>query len=61
VKVANKTGFITGIHHDSGIVYLPDGRKYVLVLTSKNMDDFKAGTNMLAEVSAIIHEYFVGK
>jgi len=37
VKVAHKTGFITGLHHDSGIVFLPDGRKYVLVLYQKNL------------------------
>lgn len=35
VKVAHKTGWITGIRHDAGIVYLPDGRKYVLVLLSR--------------------------
>ena len=34
VKVAHKTGSITHVHHDSGIVILPGGRKYVLVLLS---------------------------
>lgn len=57
VKVAHKTGSITGVHHDSGIVYLPDGRKYVLVLLSKNMEDFDEGTEMLATVSKKIYEY----
>lgn len=57
VKVANKTGFITGVHHDSGIVYLPDGRNYVLVLLSKNMEDSEVGTEMLAEVSRMVYEY----
>ena len=28
VEVAHKTGSITGVHHDSAIVYLPDGRSY---------------------------------
>jgi beta-lactamase class A len=58
VKVANKTGFITGVHHDSGIVFLPDGRKYVLVLLSKNMGDSEAGRKMLAEVSRLIYKSF---
>ena len=35
VKVAHKTGSITGVQHDSGIVFLPDGRKYVLVTLSR--------------------------
>ena len=39
VKVAHKTGWITGVHHDSGIVFLPDGWKYVLVLLSKNLEN----------------------
>ncbi|MCB0854580.1 MAG: serine hydrolase, partial [Bacteroidetes bacterium] len=37
VEVAHKTGWITGVRHDSGIVYLPDGQKYVLVILSKNI------------------------
>lgn len=61
VKVANKTGSITGVHHDSGIVYLPDGRKYVLVLLSKNMEDFNQGTEMLAEVSKKVYDYMMKK
>src|SRR5699024_5761350 len=32
VEVAHKTGWITGVQHDSGLILLPDGRRYVLVL-----------------------------
>ncbi len=57
VKVAHKTGSITGVHHDSGIVILPDGRKYVLVLLSKELADFDSGTASLANVSKLIYSY----
>ncbi|MDW3646642.1 MAG: serine hydrolase [Bacteroidia bacterium] len=57
VKVAHKTGSITALHHDSGIVFLPDGRNYVLVLLSKNLEDFEKGTQTLARVSKLIYEY----
>ena len=57
VKVAHKTGWITGLHHDSGIVYLPDGRKYVLVLLSKKLEDEKAGVESMAKVSEMIYKY----
>lgn len=57
VKVAHKTGSITGVHHDSGIVFLPDGRKYVLVLLSKELKDFEAGTGLLANVSKMVYDY----
>jgi len=61
IKVAHKTGSITGVGHDSGIVFLPDGRKYVLVLLSKNVKDEKAVIEAQAEVSKIIYEYVVEK
>lgn len=57
VRVAHKTGSITGVHHDSGIVFLPDGRKYVLVLLSKELGDFDQGTARMAEVSKMIYDY----
>ena len=61
VKVAHKTGSITGVRHDSGIVFLPDGRKYVLVLLSKQMTDPKAGVESMANVSKMIYEYVLSK
>jgi len=57
VKVAHKTGFITGVHHDSGIIFLPDGRKYVLVLLSKNLTNEKAAVKAMANVSKLIYEF----
>lgn len=60
VKVANKTGSITRISHDSGIVFLPDGRKYVLVLLSKDIDDENSANETLANVSRIIYDYVTG-
>ncbi|GAB2628770.1 serine hydrolase [Emticicia sediminis] len=56
VKVAHKTGSITGVQHDSGIIYLPDGRKYVLVLLSKKLKNADAGVKVLAEVSEMIYD-----
>jgi len=57
VKVAHKTGWINGVHHDSGIVILPDGRKYVLILLSRELKDEKAGVEVLAAVSKMIYTY----
>ncbi|HIF48292.1 MAG TPA: serine hydrolase [Cytophagales bacterium] len=56
IEVANKTGMITGVHHDSGIVFLKDGRKYVIVLLSKNMSDMESGTEMMAKISELIYK-----
>ena len=57
VKVAHKTGSITHVHHDSGIVILPDGRKYVLVLLSKDWDDEKLTIQTMANISLLIYKY----
>ncbi len=59
VVVAHKTGSITAVHHDAGIVYLPDGRIYVLVLLSKNLEDFDEGTQQLADISKTIYDYMM--
>jgi len=59
VRVAHKTGDITGIHHDSGIVFLPDGRKYVLVLLSKNIEDAEKSIKAMATVSEMIYGYML--
>lgn len=61
VKVAHKTGSITHAHHDSGIVILPDGRKYVLVLLSKDWEDEKAAVQTMANVSGMIYKYVTRK
>lgn len=57
VKVAHKTGNITGVQHDSGIVYLPDGRKYVLVILSKGLTNEKAAIESMARVSEQVYHY----
>lgn len=60
VKVAHKTGNINGVHHDSGIVFLPDGRTYVLVLLSKNLEDEEAAKEAMASVSELIYKHVSG-
>jgi len=57
VKVASKSGSITAICHDSGIVFLPDGRRYVVVLLSRGIEDHKAASQLLSNVSKHIYDY----
>ena len=61
VKTATKSGWINKISHDSGIVFLPDGRKYVIVLLSRGIEDEKAADETLATVSKIIYDYVVAE
>ncbi len=58
VRVANKTGSITGVEHDSGIVFMPDGETYVVVLLSEGWKDQPAGRRLLADLSRRIFDHF---
>ncbi|MFB6247910.1 MAG: serine hydrolase [Salinibacter sp.] len=57
VEVAHKTGWITGLHHDSGIVFVPGGPTYVLGLLSQNLGDEAAGVDALARISRIVYDF----
>lgn len=59
VRVAHKTGSITGVRHDAGIVLLPDGKRYVLITLSKNLKDPAAGIRAMANVSEMIYNHIV--
>ena len=57
VKVAHKTGSVKGVRQDSGIIFLPDGRKYVLVLLSKGIQDDAVTCTAMATLSEWIYQY----
>ena len=61
VKVAHKTGWISSANHDSGLVLLPDGRKYVLILLSKDWEDTNRATAVMAEISDLIYQWYIAK
>lgn len=60
VTVAHKTGSITGVQHDGGIVILPDGRKYILVLLASKLKDPDKGVETMAKVSELIYRHVTG-
>jgi beta-lactamase class A len=53
IDVAHKTGEITRIHHDAGIVYAK--RPYVLVVLVRGIDDQAASGRLIAEISRIVY------
>ena len=57
VEVAHKTGWITGVNHDSGLVTLPDGRRYVLVLLSKEVTDREQVIDSFAQISRQVYDF----
>jgi beta-lactamase class A len=61
VRVANKTGSIVGVMHDSGIVFLPDGRKYIIVMLSSGIESEAASVETLSNISRIVYDYIIVK
>ena len=59
VKVAHKTGWITGVRHDSGIIFLPDGRAYVLVILSKDVPEREDANQAGAEISRLVYDFML--
>jgi beta-lactamase class A len=57
IKIAHKSGSIAGLAHDGGIIFLPDDRRYVLILLSDELEDEAAGVNAMATVSKLIYDY----
>jgi beta-lactamase class A len=57
VRVAHKTGSITGVLHDSGIVFPANNHNYVLVLLSKDIDSEESARKFLSSISKIIYDH----
>jgi beta-lactamase class A len=57
VEVAHKTGVLTGVEHDAGIVYLSN-RTYIVVFMSRDLPDNNSGISAIARASAVVFEWF---
>ncbi|MEO8378941.1 MAG: serine hydrolase [Acidobacteriota bacterium] len=53
-KVAHKTGSITAIAHDAGLVFRPDGTQYVLVVLTRGFEKGSDAEKVIAEISRIL-------
>ena len=61
-RVANKTGEISTVAHDTGLVYLPGRQPYALAILTEWSADRTAGRReTLATISRAIYEHLTGK
>ena len=60
-RVANKTGEISTVVHDAGVVYLPERDPYVLVVLTEWSEngDTSRRRKLIAEISKLVLEEFV--
>jgi beta-lactamase class A len=56
VRVAHKTGEISTIAHDAGVVYPPDRKPYVLAILSEWSPEGSGRSATIAEVSHAVYE-----
>ena len=56
VKVAHKTGSITKIYHDAGIVFPPGRKPYVIVVLTRGFAKEEDAHKLVGEVSRMVYE-----
>ena len=56
-RVAHKTGSITAINHDAGLVFRPDGTQYVVVVLTRGFEKGSDAEKVIAEISRIIWRF----
>lgn len=58
LRVAHKTGSITAIYHDSGIVFTPDD-PFVLTVLTRGFEDQKQAQKTVAKITRIIFDWYI--
>ncbi|MBA4156107.1 MAG: serine hydrolase [Gemmatimonadetes bacterium] len=61
VRVAHKTGEISTVAHDAGIVFLPDREPYLLVVLTEWAPGGSGRRPMIAEISRAVYEHLARK
>jgi len=55
-KVSHKTGSITKVNHDAGIVYLPGRKPYVLVVLTRGIEVEANAHKLIADISRAVYQ-----
>jgi beta-lactamase class A len=55
MRVAHKTGSITKIKHDGGIVFIPGRKPYVIVVLTRGIADEQKANELIARISGVVY------
>jgi len=58
VRIAHKTGSITRIDHDAGIIFPPEKAPYILVVLTKGFENHDEAQDCIAEISRMVYEWY---
>ncbi len=61
ISVAHKTGGITGISHDAGIVYPPQAPPFVLVILTRGFQSWDEADALGARITTILWRYHLAR
>ncbi len=56
-RLAHKTGEITAVRHDAGVVYVRGRPRYVLVVLTRGIPDMAIANQLIADLTARIHAH----
>lgn len=57
MRMAHKTGSITAVLHDAGLVYPPNRAPYAIAILTRNIPDEKVAAKLMADCSRIIWQW----
>jgi beta-lactamase class A len=58
-RVAHKTGEISTVAHDAGVIYLPKRKPYVLVILTEWDPSASGRSRTIASISHLVYEFLV--
>jgi beta-lactamase class A len=61
VKVAHKTGSITRIDHDSGIIFPQGYVPYILVVLTRGFEDHTKARETIARISRMVYDWYISR
>lgn len=61
VEVAHKTGELDEFRHDAGIVILPSGRSFIIVVMSKDSGPDAVSAEVIAQIARVAYDHFSRK
>jgi beta-lactamase class A len=61
VRVAHKTGWITGISHDAALVYPPETPPFTLIILTRGFQDSEQAEELAATIARRVYDYHVDK
>jgi beta-lactamase class A len=56
-RLAHKTGEITAVRHDAGVVYVGGRPRYVLVILTRGIQDVAVANQLIADLAGRIHAH----